>query len=87
LVGVVNNDALSMVQTGTFASANAGTGIAVTAANTITGAAVGNYTFTQPTGLSANITKKVLTITANNDARFAGQSDAAAQAATSPSVR
>ncbi|MBV5299500.1 MAG: hypothetical protein JZU64_15580, partial [Rhodoferax sp.] len=76
LVGVVNNDVLTLVQAGTFASANVGTGIVVTAANTITGAAVNNYTLTQPIGLSANITKKALTITANNDARFAGQTDA-----------
>ena len=77
LVGVQNNEVLTLVQAGSFASANVGNAIAVTANDSITGATVANYTLTQPTGLSANITKKVLTITANNDARFAGQTDAA----------
>ena len=60
-----------------LASANVGTGLVITAADSITGATVANYTLTQPTGLSANIIKKALTITANNDARFAGQTDTA----------
>jgi hypothetical protein len=70
LNGVVNNDAITLVQAGSFAIKDVGNAIAVTASNSITGAKMANYSLTQPTGLSANITKKLLTITANNDARF-----------------
>ena len=57
-----------LTKTGNTIDVGAGTGIAVTAAHSITGAAVDNYMLTQPTGLTANITKKALTITANNEA-------------------
>jgi filamentous hemagglutinin family protein len=64
LVGVLSGDTVTLAtQTGTFASANAGTGIAITAADTLGGASAGNYTLTQPTGLTANITPKALTVT------------------------
>jgi phosphotransferase system IIA component len=50
-----------------FASANVGTGIALTASGfTITGPAAGNYTLTQPTGLTANITPVALTISGSS---------------------
>ncbi len=57
LVGVVNGDDVTLTNAtaGTFADANVGTGKTVTTAMTITGAAIGNYTLTQPT-LTANIT-------------------------------
>ena len=61
----------------TFATANAGNGIAVTSTSTLTGAAAGNYSLTQPAGLTANITKKSLTVTAKHDAKFAGRADTA----------
>ena len=49
---------------GTFASPNVGNGIAVTANGfALTGTGAGNYTLSQPTGLSANITPAPLTIT------------------------
>ncbi|MBT8632245.1 hypothetical protein AOC23_09180, partial [Polynucleobacter paneuropaeus] len=35
----------------------------MTAANTLSGAAAGNYTITQPTDLTASITPKTLTVT------------------------
>lgn len=57
LTGIINPDVVTLSGTGTFASANAGTGIAVTSTSTLTGANAGNYTLTQPTGLTANITK------------------------------
>lgn len=57
LVGVVGLDAVTLSGGGTFASENAGTGITVTASLTLAGAQAGNYNLTQPTGLSANITK------------------------------
>ena len=43
-----------------FVSANVGTGIGVTVSGlTLTGSAAGNYTLSQPTGLSNNITRWV----------------------------
>ena len=46
-----------------FASASAGTGIGVTVSGlTLSGPAAGNYTLSQPVGLTANITAKTLTI-------------------------
>jgi hypothetical protein len=54
-----------------FTSAGAGTGITVTVSGlSLTGSAAGNYTLTQPAGLTANIAKAEVTIssglTANN---------------------
>ena len=45
-----------MAQAGTFATSNVGNNIPVTAADTISGTSAGNYTLTQPTGLTASIT-------------------------------
>ncbi len=63
LVGVIPVDAsnVSLTQAGSFAQANVGTAIAVTANDSIGGSAAVNYTLTQPTGLSANITALTLT--------------------------
>jgi phosphotransferase system IIA component len=63
LVGVIGSDTVTLTQAGVFASKNAGNGIAVTAKDTIGGASAGNYTLVEPTGLSANITPKALTVT------------------------
>ena len=50
--------------TATFASAAAANGVAVTVTGlTLTGSAATNYTLTQPTGLTANITSATVTIT------------------------
>jgi hypothetical protein len=50
-----------------FASPNVGTGIGVTVSGlTLTGSAAGNYTLSQPVGLSASITPAVLTVSAVN---------------------
>lgn len=57
LVGVISPDVVTISGGGTFAIADAGIGIAVTASLTLAGAQAGNYNLTQPTGLSANITK------------------------------
>ncbi len=58
LSGVVAGDAVTLNQAGIFASKNVGTGIAVTASDSLGGASAGNYVFTGlPTGLSANITQ------------------------------
>ncbi len=56
LTGVVSPDAVTFAGTGTFASSAVGNGIAVTSTSTLGGAGVSNYTLTQPTGLTANIT-------------------------------
>ena len=63
LTGVISPDVVTLSATGTFASANVGTAIAVTATSTLGGTAASNYTLTQPTGLSANITQASQTIT------------------------
>jgi hypothetical protein len=63
LSGVVGSDVVTLSPSGTFASANVGTSIAVTSTSTIGGANAGNYTLTQPVGLTANITAIALTIT------------------------
>jgi hypothetical protein len=72
LVGVICSDVVTLNQSGTFASPNVGTGIAVTSTSTITGAGAVNYTLTQPAGLTANITARPLTITANDVSKVYG---------------
>jgi hypothetical protein len=57
LAGVINSDVVTFTGTGTFATSNVGTGIAVTASCTIGGANAAYYTLVQPTGLFADITK------------------------------
>jgi hypothetical protein len=77
LLGVVGSDLVVLNTTaayGNFASADVGNSISVTVqGNTLSGSAAGNYTLSQPTGLSANITKAELTVTADNVATFIGQ--------------
>ena len=63
LVGVVGTDDVSLNQAGNFSQTNVGLNLAVTAANTLSGTAAGNYTITQPTDLTASITPKALTVT------------------------
>ncbi len=60
LSGVFSGDNVTLTQAGSFASRDVGTGIAVTAADTLGGTAGPNYLLTQPTGLTANITPKEL---------------------------
>jgi len=63
LNGIVAGDAVTFNGTGTFASAEVGTGIEVTSTSTLGGAAAGNYTLSQPTGLTGTITTRALTLT------------------------
>ncbi len=63
LSGVIGMDDVTLNGTGTFADPNAGTGIPVTSTSTLAGAAAGNYSLTQPTGLTGEITKASQTIT------------------------
>ena len=65
LTGVINSDDVSLVGTlkGAFADANVADGKEVTSNCTLAGTKAGNYTLTQPTGLTANITQASQTIT------------------------
>ena len=62
LSGVVGADDVGLTQGGTFASANVGTGIAITPNNVLTGSQAANYQLTQPTGLRGDITPAILTV-------------------------
>ena len=65
LVGVLGSDVVTLGNDaiGTFATKNVGSNIAVTTAMTIGGASAGNYSLTQPTGITATITPYVLSLT------------------------
>ena len=89
--GLITGDAVSFdaaKASGSFADGNVGTGKAVAVTGTaLSGASAGNYTLTQPTGVTADITPKAVTvsgITAQNkvyDATMAATlNTAAAQA-------
>ena len=73
LTGKVEGDNLSVTATGTFADANVGTGKAVTISGlTLEGTDAGNYVLAasgQQTEVTADITAKAVTITANNASR------------------
>ena len=67
LSGIINSDAVTLTGTGTFADVNIANGIAVTSTSTLGGAKAGNYTLTQPTGLTANIIPTTSTWTGNGN--------------------
>jgi hypothetical protein len=69
-VGSVN-----LSEAGTFADKNVGTSKVVTAASTLSGAEANNYTLIQPTGLSADISRASLTVTANDAQKTQGQNN------------
>lgn len=56
LSGIISPDVVNLVGTGVFASSAQANGISVTSTSTLSGADAGNYTLTQPTGLTGNIT-------------------------------
>ncbi len=64
LNGVFSGDVVTLTNTanGTFASPNVNDGIAVSTSFGLSGADAGNYTLTQPTGVTANITPYVLNL-------------------------
>lgn len=64
LTGIVAGDTVSYTATGTFASVGVNAGITVTPTAVLEGPDAGNYYLTQPTGLTADITAKTLTVTA-----------------------
>jgi hypothetical protein len=59
---IFGSDDVTVWGNGTFSDKNVGTGKAVTANLTLSGADAGNYNLTQPTGLTADITPKPLNI-------------------------
>jgi hypothetical protein len=63
LVGVLLSDTVTVSGGGTFADKTVGAAKSVTAALTIAGDDSGNYALTQPTGLTADITKADLAVT------------------------
>ncbi|MGV3631844.1 MAG: YDG domain-containing protein [Bacteroidota bacterium] len=63
LVGIVGSDNVTVSGGGTFADPNVANGISVTANLSLGGTHAANYTLTQPTGLTANITAQDLTVT------------------------
>ncbi|WP_343587055.1 YDG domain-containing protein, partial [Herbaspirillum sp.] len=87
-VTALGSDVITVSGTGvgTFANKNVGNGKAVTVSGyTLSGAAAGNYTIVQPTGLTANITPASLAvtgITANNKTYDAGTGATLAGTAT-----
>ncbi|WP_298152525.1 YDG domain-containing protein [Flavobacterium sp.] len=62
LVGIVGSDDVTVSGNGTFNNANAGTSKPVTAALTLGGADNAKYTLSQPSGLTADITAKAVTV-------------------------
>lgn len=66
LSGVLSGDAVALANyaTGTFADKNVGTGKAVSTSMTVSGADAGNYVLTQPSGVTADITGKTITVAA-----------------------
>jgi len=62
LVGVVGSDNVTLNINATFADVNVGNNKTVTPNMTLSGTHAGNYSLTQPTGLTANITPKALTV-------------------------
>lgn len=76
LSGIVGADDVTLTGTGTFASANVANGISVTSTSTLGGTDASKYTLTQPTGLTANITKADQTISlAPTDIKYDGDAD------------
>jgi hypothetical protein len=85
LNGVISPDEVTVNGGGAFADANVANGITVTSALSLSGADVENYSLTQPSGLTANITKADQTITALTTPITKILSDVSYSAATSAS--
>ncbi len=87
LVGAISGDAVTVGNSvGNFSQKNVGNNISVTAAITLSGTSRNNYTLTQPTGLSANITKRTVTVSARNLSKDCNQNDPTLTYTVSPSI-
>ena len=62
LSGIYSGDSVSLTQAGDFSSKNVGTSISIVASNSLSGTDASNYSITQPTSLTANITKATLSV-------------------------
>jgi uncharacterized repeat protein (TIGR02543 family) len=87
LSGVESGDVVTLSQTGTFSTSSVGNSITVNSMSTIGGASSANYSLTQPSGLSADISIVNLTITANDVSKNTGVAltDGPGSAAFTPS--
>jgi hypothetical protein len=78
LVGVISGDSVTLnagAATGVFNNKNVGTGKTITLGGlSLSGADAGDYSLSQPSAM-ADITKALLTVTADNKSRAAGQSN------------
>ena len=63
LSGIINSDDVTPSLSATFNTIGVGTAISVSSTSSLGGTKAGNYTLTQPTGLTADITAKALTVT------------------------
>ena len=66
-------DAVGLTLSGSFNTKDVGIGKAATSTSTLTGARAGDYSLTQPSGLTGTITPAILTITADNQSKTYGQ--------------
>jgi len=83
LTGILNSDDVTLTGIGTFADVNVAEGIAVISTSTLGGLKAGNYTLTQPIGLTGNITAKALTIGAASIASKVSDGNATSGTVTS----
>ena len=76
LVGTIQGDNVTFgLSTGQFSQKNAGENIPVTATLQLSGSSAQNYTLVQPTGLSANITVRTITVDADSKSRECSGND------------
>jgi hypothetical protein len=85
LVGVINTDLahVSLTESGDFSDKNAGLTKQVTANDVLSGTAASNYSLAQPTGLTADIYKAGLTVSAVNAEKIYGSDNPALTVALS----
>ncbi|MPM12652.1 hypothetical protein SDC9_59006 [bioreactor metagenome] len=62
LQGAIGSEDVNLIESGTFAQADTGTAIAVTVNMSLSGADISNYYLSQPTGLTADILQREVTI-------------------------
>ena len=74
LTGVIGSEDVSLTGVGLYDAATAGVRSVQIGTVTLTGADKGNYVLNWTNG-SGTIAKKTLTVTANNDAKFVGETD------------
>ena len=89
LVGVENGDAVTLGGTpaGTVASAGVGTGKAVTVAGyALSGGDAANYSLTQPSGVTVDISPALVTVTAASANKTYGESDPAFSYTSNPTA-